>query len=153
MSGSIVVLVALAAVGLAIWAVYYFIFSGRATTRLVERLMSEPCGGQQLQSDYRAVVTADGIACEHPHRPREFVRWAEVREISIRTTSGGPWRPDLWLLFVGDTGGCSVPTGAAGFDAVFESLRRFHGFDFGCFLKGGTDDAMDICWRRNRSSD
>src|SRR5258706_571436 len=69
-------------------------------------------------SDYRAVVTEDGIACEHPKRAREFIRWGDVREIAIRTTSDGPWLPDMWVLFVGGSGGCSVPTEAADFDAV-----------------------------------
>jgi hypothetical protein len=103
-------------------------------------------------SDYRSIITEEGIACEHPRREREFIRWADVREIAIRTTSEGPWQPDVWVLFVGDTGGCSVPTEAAGFDAVFESLKRFHGFDFGCFLKGGTDDALHVGWRRDETS-
>lgn len=102
-------------------------------------------------SDYRAVVTDDGIACEHPKRAREFIRWADVREIAIRTTSDGPWLPDVWVLFVGESGGCSVPTEAADFGAVFESLKRFHGFDFGCFLKGGTDDALHICWKKSET--
>lgn len=99
-------------------------------------------------SDYRALVTEDGIACEHPKRAREFIRWADVKEITIRTTSDGPWLPDVWVLFIGERDGCSVPTEAANFDAVFESLKRFHGFDFGCFLKAGTNDALHICWKQ-----
>jgi hypothetical protein len=98
-----------------------------------------------------AVITEDGIACEHPKRQREFIRWSDVTEISVRTTSDGPWLPDVWVLFVGETGGCSIPTEAVGFEAVHESLKRFHGFDFGCFLKGGTNDALHIGWKKSES--
>ena len=148
MSAAIVMLVILVAVGCTI---YYFQFSERAINRVVKRVLSEPRTDGQIQSDYRAVITGDGIACEHPKGQREFIRWADVREISVRTTSDGPWLPDVWVLFVGETGGCSIPTEAVGFDAVYESLKRFHGFDFGCFLKGGTNDALHIGWKKSET--
>jgi hypothetical protein len=141
---AIVIVAVLMVVG---WAVYYFQFSDRATTRLVERLMSQPRAGSQLHSDFVAVVTDDGIACEHPHRPREFIQWADVREIAIRRTADGPWSADLWVLFAGDRGGCSVPTEAQNFDAVMKSFDRFSGFDHGCFL----DDSKRVCWRRHET--
>jgi hypothetical protein len=147
MSGTTFMLVVLGLVALAIWAVYYFQFSDRATTRLVERLMSQPHTGPQLHSDFVAVVTNDGIACEHSHRPREFIRWADVREITIRRTADGPWSADLWVLFVGESGGCSVPTEAQNFDAVMKSFERFSGFDHSCFL----DDSKSICWKRHEA--
>lgn len=128
------------------WAVYYFQFSDRATNRLVRRLMRERLpANQQLHSDYRAVVTEDGIGCEHPRRAREFIRWADVREISIRRTADGPRSADLWVMFVGERSGCSVPTGAQEFDAVMKSFERFPGFDHSCFL----DDSKSICWRKD----
>ena len=102
--------------------------------------------------EYRAVTTEDGIACEHPRRAREFIRWADVEEIAIRTTSDGPRLPDMWILFISENGGCSIPTEAANFDAVFEALKRFHGFDFGCFLRGGTNDQLHVGWKRSKNS-
>jgi hypothetical protein len=151
MSGTTFTFVTLAILVGVAWAIYYFQFSGRAINRVVNHVMSEPRASERIQSDYWVVITEDGIACEHPKRPREFIRWADVREISVRTTSDGPWSPDMWVLLVGDTGGCSIPTEAPGFDAVYESLKRFHGFDFGCFLNGGTNDALHICWKRSES--
>jgi len=68
-----------------------------------------------MQANQPAAPNA-GIACEHMHRQREFIRWADVREISIRRTANGPLSPDFWVLFVGDGGGCSIPTEASGFD-------------------------------------
>ena len=76
----------------------------------------------------------------------------ECRECAIRTTSDGPWLPDVWVLFVGEGGGCSVPTEAGNFDAAFGSLKCFQEFDFGCFLKGGTNDALHICWKKHETS-
>jgi hypothetical protein len=144
MIGTIVMLVALAAVAL---TVYYFQFSDRATTRLVGRLTSQPCTGPHLHNDFVVVVTDDGIACEHPHRPREFIRWADVREITIRRTADGPWSADLWVLFVGEHGGCSVPTETQNFDVVMKSFERFSGFDHNCFLDG----SKSICWKKDEA--
>jgi hypothetical protein len=143
-----IVIVAFAGIG---WAVYYFLFSERAVNHLAQRLMSEPRTAGRIQSDYRAVITEEGIACEHPKRPREFIRWVDVKEISVRRTPDGPLLPDFWVLFVGKDCGCSIPTEAANFEAVFEAFKRFRGFDHGCFLKGNSNDAMYICWDKDKA--
>jgi hypothetical protein len=129
------------------WVVYYFQFSDHATTRLVERLLHEPLPSHKLHSEFRAIVTGDGVACEHPHRPREFIRWTDVQQILLRRTDGGPWLADLWVLFVGESGGCSVPTEARNFDAVMRSFERFPKFDHSCFLRGDSNDTQYVCWR------
>jgi hypothetical protein len=48
--------------------------------------------------DYRLVMTDDEIACEHPKRQREAIRWEDVNRIWYVTTSDGPRLPDEWLL-------------------------------------------------------
>lgn len=102
-----------------------------------------------LQSEYRLVITADEVACEHPKRKREAIRWEDVERIWLVTTSDGPRLPDQWLLFDGKSGGCSVPTEAVGIDAIWDELKqRFTGFDYGPIIRGGTDDARYLCWDR-----
>jgi len=59
--------------------------------------------------DYRLVITNDEIACEHPKRQRESIRWADVNRIWYVTTSEGPRLPDEWLILEGENGGLFVP--------------------------------------------
>jgi hypothetical protein len=95
------------------------------------------------------ILTADTVGCEHTRRKRESIRWADVVRVSYVTTSEGPWLPDEWLLFEGETGGCSVPTEAQGFDEIWDELKaRFPGFDYQPFIVGGTNDAYYLCWEK-----
>ena len=106
--------------------------------------------GRSVSSEYRVVVTGDVVACEHPKRSREAIRWEDVRCVSVVTTSDGPWRPEMWLLFEGPASGCSIPTEAEGFDQLWDQLSaRFSGFDFKPFIEacGKTTDARHICWQ------
>jgi hypothetical protein len=104
----------------------------------------------QTSCDYRLVITEDEVACEHPKRKRESIRWENVDRIWYVTTSGGPWLPDEWLFFLGANGGCSFPTEAVGIDGIWNELKqRFTGFDYGPIIRGGTDDAKHLCWQRS----
>jgi hypothetical protein len=98
---------------------------------------------------YRVLVTQDEVACEHPKRPRESIRWEDVIRIWYVTTSEGPWHPDQWLLLEGENGGCSFPTEATGFDRMSDEFKlRFPGFNYEPLIRGGTDDARYLCWER-----
>ena len=112
---------------------------------IVEPWLPKP----NVQSEYRLAITTDEAACEHPKRKREAIRWENVERIWLVTTSDGPRLPDQWLLLEGEHGGCSVPTEAVGFDAIWDELQqRFPGFDYGPLIRGGTDDAKYLCWDR-----
>jgi len=105
----------------------------------------------QMSFEYRLLITTDEIACEHPRRKRESIRWEDVNRIWYVTTSDGPRLPDEWILLDGENGGCSFPTEATGFDAIWDELtRRFPGFDYKPLIEGGTDDAKHLCWERQR---
>jgi len=100
-------------------------------------------------NQYRVVTTPHEVACEHPTRPREAIRWDDVIRISFVTTSDGPWLPDAWILLEGSSGGCSMPTEAAGFEVMWEEFKqRFAGFNYEPLIAGGTDDARYLCWER-----
>ena len=112
---------------------------------LFERRLPQP----HAASDYRLLVTNDEVACEHPQRQRESIRWDAVTRIWFVTTSDGPWLPDHWILLEGEHGGCSFPTDARGFDDIWDELKqRFAGFDYGPLIRGGTDEAKHLCWER-----
>ncbi|MGH9868137.1 MAG: hypothetical protein ACREAA_08245 [Candidatus Polarisedimenticolia bacterium] len=104
-----------------------------------------------LSSGYKVLVTRDEIVCEHSKRKREAIRWEDVLRIWYVTTSDGPRLPDEWLVFEGESGGCSFPTEADGMDGVWDQLeQRFQGFDYKPLIDGGTDDAKHLCWERQR---
>ncbi len=106
-----------------------------------------------VSCEYRLLIAKDEVACEHPKRKREAIRWEDVNRILYVTTSDGPWLPDEWLLFLGETEGCSFPTEAEGIDGIWDELeQRFPGFDYGPIIRGGTDDAKHLCWERQKSN-
>lgn len=101
---------------------------------------------------FEVVVSEDGLSCSHPRRAAEAIRWNEVREILLVTTSAGPWAPDVWYVFVGEEGGCSVPTEAKGFERLWEVFRRrFPGMDYQAMIAAGTGDETKVIWRRERA--
>jgi len=106
---------------------------------------------RQIPCEYRLLITSDAVACEHPKRQRESIRWEDVNRMWYVTTSDGPWRPDQWLILEGEHGGCSFPTEAMGFDGIWDELKqRFAGFDYEPLIRGGTDDAKHLCWDREQ---
>jgi hypothetical protein len=106
-----------------------------------------------VECEYRLAITNHDVACEHPKRPREAIRWENVERIWLIITSDGPRLPDHWLLLEGEVGGCSFPTEAVGFEAIWDKLeRRFAGFDYGPLIRGGTDGARYLCWDRQSSA-
>ena len=108
---------------------------------------------RQTPSKYRLLITTDEIACEHPKRKREAIRWEDVSRIWYLTTSEGPWLPDEWVLLEGENGGCSFPTEVSNIAAFWDELKeRFPGFDYQPIIRGGTDDAKHLCWERQPPS-
>lgn len=106
----------------------------------------------QSPASYRLLITDDEIACEHPQRKRESIRWEDVDRIWHVTTSGGPYLPDEWILLEGNDRGCSLPTEAPEMDRIWDELkRRFPGFDYKTLIRGGTDEARRLCWERQPS--
>jgi hypothetical protein len=108
----------------------------------------------RLGFGYRLVMTGDDVACEHPKRKRESIRWENVNRIWFVTLPCGPRLPDEWILLEGDDGGCSFPTEASGFDGFWDELeRRYPGFDYEPMIRGGTEEARHLCWERRPPGD
>jgi hypothetical protein len=98
---------------------------------------------------YTVIITEDEIACEHPKRKRESIRWDQINEIRLVTTDEGPFNPDMWYLFIGESGGCSVPSEAEGFDRLWDEFeKRFKGIDYQAMIDAGTDNAEKTIWKK-----
>lgn len=112
----------------------------------------EPRLRVKIPCEYRLLITEDGVACEHPKRKRESIRWDEVKEIWYVTTAEGPRLPDEWILLEGENTACSFPTEVSNMSLFFDELeRRFPGFDYEPVIKGGTEFKKHLCWERQRA--
>ncbi len=98
---------------------------------------------------YTVKITEDEISCEHPQRERESIRWDQVIEIRLITTDKGPFEPDIWYLFIGESSGCSVPGEAKGFDQLWDEFKiRFQGLDYQAIIEAGTDNSQKTIWKK-----
>jgi hypothetical protein len=98
---------------------------------------------------YMVTISEDGIACEHPKRKKESIRWDQIIEIRLVTTDEGPFQPDMWYLFLGESEGCSVPSEAKGFDQLWEEFKtRFSGLDYQAIIEASTNNAQKTIWKK-----
>lgn len=103
----------------------------------------------RLQCEFRLVMTEDEIACEHPKRKRESIRWNDVNRIWYVTTADGPYLPDEWIFLIGDHDHCSFPTEVSAIHSFWDEMgQRFPGFDYAPVIRGPTVVARDLCWER-----
>lgn len=117
--------------------------------RLIYNPDEEITESEEEVEPFQVVITPEELACEHPRREREAVPWGEIHEIVLITTTEGPFIPDMWLIFVGDGTGCSIPMEADGCHQLWEEIEtRFPGFDFQAITDAGAGDAKRSVWRR-----
>jgi len=100
------------------------------------------------------VIDDEGVRRQLGMGREEVIRWVEVNEIAIVTTSEGPWCEDLYFLLIGDSAGCAVPCADA--ESLWEHFSRLPGFDESCYMvaitaMGSTDDQSFQVWKRERS--
>ena len=78
----------------------------------------------------------------------EHVRWDQLTAVDVVTTSGGPWKEDLYFVLRGaDDTGVLVASGLAPAGFV-ERLAQLDGFDDKEVIRaaGTTTDARFPCW-------
>jgi hypothetical protein len=85
-------------------------------------------------------------------RPGSFesMRWADLREVVIVTTSEGPFLEDVFFVLRDGTSELVVPQGARGSDALLSRLGQLSGFDDDKVIEAMscTSDRTFVCWRR-----
>ena len=98
-------------------------------------------------------VTFDDTAVRRvsPEGGVEEVRWDDLAEVRIVTTSDGPFSENVhWLLVRSDGEGIAVQ-GSSVKDDLLGRLQALPGFDHEqmALAMGSTDDAQFLCWQRS----
>ena len=78
------------------------------------------------------------------------MRWADLREVWIRTTNLGPFGDDMFIVLVGAGGECVIPSESQGVEGLVERLTELPGFDEEAYTEAmrSTDNARFCVWRR-----
>ena len=113
-----------------------------------KRRSSSPPERPTVEFDDDGVTSRRGAVVEH-------VRWAELAEVRILTTDDGPLADDVFFVLVAGAGGCMVPQGAGGCDALLRRLQELPGFRNESVIEamGSTEFREFLCWRRDASAD
>ena len=96
----------------------------------------------------RVTLDGEGVTRELRGGKTERVSWKELIEVSVLTTSDGPFGDDFfWMLRGRDGGGCLVPGPLAG--DLMGRLQRLPRFDNEQAVRaaGSTTEAHFLCWK------
>jgi hypothetical protein len=108
---------------------------------------------QDLNFEAKWIVTLSdaGMSCKRPNGEIESVTWDDLELVAIETTDEGPYLTDFFWYLIGAQGGCVVPLGATGENALIERLRALPGFDNDAVTQAAasTSNHKFICWKRN----
>jgi hypothetical protein len=80
------------------------------------------------------------------------VKWSELQEVGILTTTDGPLTNDLFWILSGENGSCVVPGQAVGCDRLLGRLQQLSSFNNMEVIRamGSTSQARFVCWRRRK---
>jgi hypothetical protein len=80
----------------------------------------------------------------------EEIAWAELEEVCIITTDGGPAVDDVFYVLTGNGRGCAVPSEAVGMQALLPRLQALPNFNNEMAIKAmsSTSNAKFVCWQR-----
>jgi len=95
------------------------------------------------------VITIDGegVTRAFANGKSEHIAWKDLTEVSILTTSGGPYVDDFFWVLLGEGSGCFVPGPLAA--GLMGRLQRLPGFDNEQVLRsvGSVTEAHFLCWK------
>jgi hypothetical protein len=111
-------------------------------------------GGPSLlpESLFVVTITDDELRLQGPDGKSSAVAWKDITLVKIRTTSAGPWAPDVfWFFETRDQQPAVVVVGGAtGEQEMIRALNeRLPGFDDEMVIKamGSTSDREFVCWQ------
>ena len=99
----------------------------------------------------RVTFDSEQIMRRLPNGKVEAVRWSDLRQVGIMTTSDGPAAEDVFFMLFGKgDSGCAVPQSAVGADELLARLQRLPGFDNEAVVRamGSTSEDFFLCWKR-----
>ena len=105
----------------------------------------------QPEAAFVVNVTDEGVASRRPNGYIEAVTWTDLRAVLIETNDEGPIGPDVFWILVWRQGGCVIPQGATGEDALLIRLQALPGFDNDALIAAMSSTANQrfLCWRPN----
>jgi hypothetical protein len=101
----------------------------------------------------RVNVDDEGVTREIGDGRHEHVAWAKLVEVTIVTTSEGPFAEDVWFVLHADDGtGCAVGHDQATRSGLVDRLLKLTGFEYEAFTRAmsETNDARFTVWKRDR---
>lgn len=101
----------------------------------------------------KAFCNDEGLSVEHTNGTIESALWDEIIKISVITTDQGPYTDDVFIVLFKEEKGVLVPSGAEGYNEVYERVSKFDGFDFQRYIDSmsSTINKEFICWERRKS--
>ena len=81
---------------------------------------------------------------------QEIVAWADLQTVIIETNDGGPYLPDVHWILIGNKGGCVIPQGIEGEEALAERLQALPDFDHSALIDAmsSVSNQRFLCWKR-----
>ena len=125
--------------------------ANRVLTKVLNQPADAPRGRLDPESRFVIQMTESAVSCHRPDGVVETVRWDELQQVQVLTTSDGPFAPDcFWLLRGPETTGCCIPQGATGDAELLDRIQKLPGFDNLAFIEamGSTQEAIFTCWQR-----
>ncbi|TGK34484.1 hypothetical protein EHQ12_01475 [Leptospira gomenensis] len=106
------------------------------------------------EDEFVVTLTDEFVRVEHPKRKTEEILWKEIDEIRLINTDAGPFQPDIWLVLIGENGGCSIPNGSEGYSRVYDIVSEYDNFDFmNVILSMSTAENREFqLWKRQGSA-
>jgi hypothetical protein len=103
------------------------------------------------EAEWVVSVSEDRIACTRPDGLVESVTWHDLKAVVLKTTDEGPILADVFWMLIGDKGGCVIPQGATGEDALLSRLQALPGFksDAVTAAMSSTENRRFLCWERD----
>jgi hypothetical protein len=104
-------------------------------------------GGRPPAEQISVAVTSDGVTVVRPGAVPAGVRWSQLVEVAVVTTSAGPLLDDVFIMLRGGDGSsCVVPNPVA--TELVRWLVRLPGFEHEKLITamGSTSEAAFVCW-------
>ena len=108
---------------------------------------------KQPEDEFTITITVELVKVEHPKRKTEQVLWKDIKEIRFVNTDGGPAPIDIWMMLIGEHGGCLLPHGTEGCKKVYEIVSKYPGFNFENVIKsmGCSENAQFVVWKKEEA--
>jgi hypothetical protein len=104
----------------------------------------------KFEAGWKVEVSDGGVTCTRPTGEADSVAWDDLKAVTVITTDEGPFAPDVLWHLEGGRGGCVVPQGAAGEDALLERLQALPGFDNEALVEAmsSAENRRFVCWKK-----